>query len=108
MEQRSAIPWCDRRRTYCASGCSVQDSASNSGACDWEAKIKVVQLKFVNASSPGVAPSKESLVSDYPLSRPLYLVFDAHPNQATKLFTDFCSNPTAKAIISKAGFVDIR
>lgn len=39
MEQRSAIPWCDRRRTYCASGCSIREKSSNSGACDWEAKM---------------------------------------------------------------------
>lgn len=38
MEQRSAIPWCDRRRMYCASGCSLRDKLSNSGACDWEAR----------------------------------------------------------------------
>lgn len=39
MENRPPIPWCDRRRTYCGSGCSVRDKSSNSGACDWEAKI---------------------------------------------------------------------
>lgn len=38
-EQRSPIPWCDRRRTYCASGCSIREKSSNSGACDWEARI---------------------------------------------------------------------
>ena len=38
MEQRSAIPWCDRRRMYCASGCSLRDKLSNSGACDWAAR----------------------------------------------------------------------
>jgi len=69
--------------------------------------IKVVQLKFANSSSPGVRPSKETLVSDYPLSRPLYLVFAAEPNHATKRFTEFCSHRTAKKIISDAGFVAI-
>ena len=38
-ETRSPIPWCDRRRTYCASGCSLRDKLSNSGACDWEARM---------------------------------------------------------------------
>ena len=41
MEQRSPIPWCDRRRTYCASGCTVRDKFSNSGACDWESRISL-------------------------------------------------------------------
>jgi len=38
-ETRSPIPWCDRRRTYCASGCTLRDKLSNSGACDWEARM---------------------------------------------------------------------
>jgi phosphate transport system substrate-binding protein len=74
---------------------------------DAGSKIKVVQLKFANSASPGVKPSKETLVSDYPLSRPLYLVFAVEPNRATKLFTEFCTRRTAKKIISDAGFVAI-
>lgn len=37
------IPWCDRRRAYCASGCSVAQNTTNSGLCDWESKIRHVQ-----------------------------------------------------------------
>jgi hypothetical protein len=28
---------------YCASGCSVKDSRSNSGSCDWEARMAVAK-----------------------------------------------------------------
>ena len=43
-DQRPPIPWCDRRRTYCASGCSLRDKLSNSGACDWEARMAAAAL----------------------------------------------------------------
>jgi phosphate transport system substrate-binding protein len=71
-------------------------------------RIKIIELKLVNASSPGVEPSKETLVGDYPLGRPLYLVFEAKPNDATRLFVDFCSSSLAKRIISDSGFVGVR
>jgi phosphate transport system substrate-binding protein len=70
-------------------------------------KIKVVPLKLMNSSSQAVKPSQETLVSDYPLGRPLYLIYDAGPGSPTKKFVDFCSSRVAQKIIKEAGFVSV-
>jgi phosphate transport system substrate-binding protein len=70
-------------------------------------KIKVVPLKLMTSSSQAVTPSQETLVSDYPLGRPLYLIYDAGPNSPTKKFVDFCASPVAQKIIKEAGFVSV-
>jgi len=70
--------------------------------------IKVVQLKLMNSSSEGVKPSQETLVSDYPLGRPLYLMYDAESSRTSKKFVEFCSSRVAQKIIKEAGFVSLR
>jgi phosphate transport system substrate-binding protein len=69
--------------------------------------IKVVQLKLMNSSSEGVTPSQETLVSDYPLGRPLYLMYDQDASRTDKKFVDFCASRVAQKIIKEAGFVSI-
>ena len=70
--------------------------------------IKVVQLKLMNSSSEGVTPSQETLVSDYPLGRPLYLMYDMESSATSKKFVEFCSSRVAQKIIKEAGFVSLR
>ena len=70
--------------------------------------IKVVQLKLMNSSSEGVKPSQETLVSDYPLGRPLYLMYGVESSPNSKKFVDFCSSRVAQKIIKEAGFVSVR
>jgi phosphate transport system substrate-binding protein len=69
--------------------------------------IKVVQLKLMNSSSEGVKPSQETLVSDYPLGRPLYLIYEADSSKTNRRFVDFCTSRVAQQIIKEAGFVSI-
>jgi phosphate transport system substrate-binding protein len=71
------------------------------------ATVKVLHLKLTSASSEAVKPSQETLVSDYPLGRPLYLICEAKPNVPTRKFVQFCTSPVAQRIIKGAGFVSI-
>jgi hypothetical protein len=66
MEQRSPIPWCDRRRTYCASGCTVRGKLSNSGACDWESRISTAPY----VPSPGDYEPQPRSLQHPPQQRP--------------------------------------
>jgi len=70
--------------------------------------VKVLPLKLMDASPQAVIPSQETLVADYPLGRPLYLIYDAGPRSTTKKFVDFCTSPLAEKIIKEAGFVGVR
>jgi ABC-type phosphate transport system substrate-binding protein len=69
-------------------------------------KIKVVTIKL-NASSPSEVKEDSITGSDYPLSRPLYLYFDAAGGDLTKSFVEFCKSDDGQKIVQDMGFMTL-
>jgi phosphate transport system substrate-binding protein len=69
-------------------------------------KVKVVTIKLNSASLN--QPREDSLTgSDYPLSRPLYLYFDAAGDGLTQSFVEYCKSSDGQAIVKEMGFITL-
>ena len=58
----------------------------------------------LNSASPKEAREESFTGSDYPLTRPLYLYFDAARGDLTKSFVDFCKSADGQKIVQDMGF----
>ena len=77
-------------------------------ALEFGSKVKIVRLKLVETAGGGVAPSKESLVANYPLGRPLYLLTTEPAKEEVEKFLKFCLGEEGQDVIEAAGFVKAR
>jgi phosphate transport system substrate-binding protein len=69
--------------------------------------VKIVSLKLTDSAGPGVMPSKETMVGDYPLSRPLYLISESKTDPLADKFLQYCLSEPAQQIVSDTGFVSV-
>jgi len=70
--------------------------------------VKIVSLKLTDAAGPGVVPTKETEVGDYPLSRPLYLISESKTDPLADKFLQYCLTEPAQKVVSDCGFVSVR
>jgi phosphate transport system substrate-binding protein len=77
------------------------------GGAAYAKGIKIPKIKK-DASSPGVAPSLETVKSGtYALARPLFFYVRNAPSGAIKAFKDWVLSPDGQAIASKVGYYPV-
>ena len=77
-------------------------NAFNAGS-----KVKRLKVKTTE-SGPGVLPSADSAIKDYPLSRPLIIFVDKAPKPSVREFVDFCLSDEGQKIVTSAGYAGLK
>ncbi len=66
--------------------------------------ISVLQLKLT-AASPNLSQGSDLFGNDYPLSRPLYLYYNAANESRVKKFVDYCLSTDGQKTVGSMGFM---
>ena len=72
-----------------------------------KSKAKTLDIKLLSTST-AVKPTLDSISSNYPLSRPLYLFYDVDPKPTVKQFVDFCMSKEGQKIVRENGYLGIK
>lgn len=73
-----------------------------------EGNVKVLNIKK-DENSASVIPSKTTVLDrSYPLSRPLYLIFNGEPKDDLKNFLDFCLSDNGQKIVEETGYITVK
>lgn len=72
-----------------------------------KSKAKALDIKLLSTST-AVKPTLDSISSNYPLSRPLYLFYDVDPKPTVKRFVDYCMSKEGQKIVRDNGFLSIK
>lgn len=86
---------------------SKEKNGIGYGGAAYAKGIKIPKIKK-DASSPGVAPSLETVkAGTYALSRPLFFYLRNAPSGAIKTFKDWVLSPDGQAVASKVGYYPV-
>ena len=72
-----------------------------------KSKAKTLDIKLLSTSTAD-KPTLDSISSNYPLSRPLYLFYDVDPKPTVKQFVDFCMSKEGQKIVRENGYLGIK
>ena len=71
-----------------------------------EGKVKMLAVGLLKGAKHS-KPTLQSVSKDYPLSRPLYLFYDAAPKPTVKQFVDFTVSEEGQKVVKDSGYVSI-
>lgn len=72
-----------------------------------KSKMKVLGVGLLKKTK-AVKPNKDSLLKDYPLSRPLYLFYDSKAKPSVLKFVEFTTAESGQKVVESAGFVPLK
>lgn len=89
----------------------VESNPNAIGYCGLSIAIKAKQKMLsigLLKSSKAVEPSLKNVLNDYPLSRPLYLFYEADSKDSVNKFIEFCTGEKGQKIVTDCGYVSFK